>query len=185
MINVSRFTCIRKEEIFIITGMEDQPSPCCRDKLSVHGTCKRKLKAFGGTAVMRLRVMECKCGKTHREMPDGIIPYERYSAEMLCAIFSEGSPVDCIDNAEEKPIDDILFPMKEEYACDAGMCDKSVRQRIVEWISWFLAYVESIEELRSSLKDTYNSLCSKLRHYVSVVVNSGRWKQHRFAMPSV
>lgn len=184
MITVSRFTCIRKEEIFIITGMEDQPSPCCRKKLSVHGTCKRGLKTDSGCARMRLRVMECECGKTHREIPDGIIPYERYSAEMLCAILAGDSTDDRPDSTEEKSIDDILFPTKAKFACDARMCDKSVRQRIVEWITWFLAYAESIEELRSSLKSTYNSLSSKLRHYVSVVVNSGRWIQHRMKVPS-
>ncbi len=132
---------------------------------------------------MRLRVMECECGKTHREMPDGIIPYKRYSAEMLCAIFEEAS-MDSADGTEES-IDDIFFPKKKEFASDTKICDKSVRQRIVEWITWFLAYAESIREIRSCLKSTYKSLNSKLRHYVSIVVNSGRWIQHCMKVPSI
>ena len=183
MVNVSRFTCVRKEGIFIITGLEDVLSPCCGKKLTVHGTCKRQLKTTGGEAKLQLRVMDCECGKSHREMPDGIVPYRRYSAEMICMIFGEDSP-EFTDNTDVT-IDDILFPTKDEYACDASMCDKSVRQRIIDWVAWFLAYAESIEEIRLFLKSSYNSLRSKLRHYVSIVVNNGKWIQHRLAVSSV
>ncbi len=40
-----------------------------------------------GPETHRLRVMKCRsCGRTHRELPDEIIPYKRYSVEMVESI---------------------------------------------------------------------------------------------------
>ena len=182
MINVSRFTCIRKAEIFIVTGMEDLACPCCGEKLFVHGTCKRHLKATGGNAILRLRVMECeRCRTTHREMPKGIVPYRRYSAEMLCVICS-GQLMERKEDSSS--IDTLISSDKDEYASDACICDVSVTQRIIKWLSWFLACAQNMEEIRSDYSFVSDSLCDQLKHCVRIIVNSGKWKQHHFAVPS-
>lgn len=162
--------------------MEDLPCPYCDGKLFVHGTCKRQLKATGIKATLRLRVMECeRCGTTHREMPKGLVPYRRYSAEMLCAICSGQ-----LMERKEDPssIDTLISSVKDEYATDACICDASVRQRIIKWLSWFLAYAQNIEIIRSDFSFFSDSLCRKLKHCVRIIVNSGKWKQHHFAVPS-
>ena len=162
--------------------MEDLPCPCCGGKLFVHGTCKRHLKATGGNAILRLRVMECeRCRTTHREMPNGLVPYKHYSAEMLCAIFS-GNLTESQEDTSS--IDTRIASEKEEFAGDTCICDVSVRQRIIQWLSWFMTIVRNKEEISSDCTFFSDSICSKLKHYVRIVVNSGKWKQHHFAVPS-
>ena len=157
------------------------PSPCCNGVLFVHGTCRRRIKATGGDAVLRLRVMECAdCGTTHRELPDGIVPRKRYSAEMLCAIFNGVTPEN--DDKSNGSIDAIISSEKDEYACDRLICDASVRKRIIAWLSWFLMYAQNIAGTDSRQDDLPDSMCSKLRQYVRDIVNRGKWKQHRFAV---
>lgn len=163
--------------------MEDLPCPCCGGNLFVHGTCKRHLKATGGNAILRLRVMECRrCGATHREMPEGLVPYKHYSAEMLCAIFSGYLPE---SQEETSSIDTLISPVKGEYAGDACICDMSVRQRIIKWLSWFFAFAQSItEETSFDRIFSSDSVCSKLKSDVRIIVNNGKWRQHHFAVPS-
>ena len=183
MINVSQYTCVRKEGIYIITVMEDLPCPCCEGFLFVHGTCRRSLKTGNGKVSLRLRVMECRdCGTTHRETPGGIVPYKRYSARMLCFIFNDIIPDESGHDAGS--VDDYIVPEQETDAADAGICDISVRQRIIEWLSWFFAYAQSVEEKQFRVQNISGSLCAKLRYYVRFIVNSGKWIQHRFAMLS-
>lgn len=164
-----------------MTGLEDLPCPCCGGDLYVHGTCKRNLKVTGGKVTLRLRVMECsKCETTHREMPNGLVPYKRYSAEMLCAIFNGHLPE---NDKDAKSVDALTSPKWDEYADDVCMCDISIRQRIIEWLLWFLARGQDMEETYSSLISA-DSICSRLKYYVRIIVNSGRWEQHRFVVPS-
>lgn len=163
-----------------MTGLEDLPCPYCDGALFVHGTCKRKLKVTGGKVTLRLRVMKCsKCGATHREMPNGLVPYRRYSAEMLCAIFNGQLPE---SNENTESVDALTSQEQNEYAEDVCMCDTSIRKRIIEWILLFLARGQDMEETHSDPVST--SICSRLKHYVRIIVNSGRWKQHRFVVPT-
>lgn len=61
--------------------------PDCGRKLFFHGTCKRKVRAQEKTRCYVLRVLFCKnCKKTHRELPDFIVGYKRYSRDELCEI---------------------------------------------------------------------------------------------------
>ena len=159
VISVSDFTKYFKDGIWIITGQEDVPCPICSGKLAVRGTCKRKLRQESDdTITLRLRVMECKgCGKTHRELPEGIVPYKRHDAESICGM--QKAPQDCI-------------------------AEPSVRNRIIVWLAWFLRYGKDV--LKSLLEQGYHltepvvePLSRQLVQFVRLVVNSGMWVQHR------
>ena len=68
--------------------------------------------------------MECKkCGKTHRELPEGIVPYKRMEAERLSGI-SEAS--------SEKELGDV---------------ESTTWKRVQDWVLWFLQY--ALDVLRS------------------------------------
>ena len=181
MLTVSQFTCVRKEGIYIVTGMEDVPCPSCGGKLSVHGTCKRNLKTTGGNVILRLRVMECSgCRSTHRELPNGIVPYKRYSAGMLCAIYTGTIPEE--DNMEDVSIEASISAKQRKDECDSYICEPSIRKRIIEWLSWFLAYAQSLDEIEFSDNDLPESIYSRLKYFVCAIANSGKWIQHRFAV---
>lgn len=66
--------------------------PCCPDcgqKMKVHGTCKRNVRTAQDPdgKQYRLRVLICRpCGKTHRELPDFVVPHKGYSYDYMVAV---------------------------------------------------------------------------------------------------
>ena len=101
MISVAQGTEYRKGEIIIYTGAEEIPCPVCGGHLRVHGTCMHKLRRKDDTNMYRLRVMECKsCGKTHRELPEGIALCKRMDAEQLIN-FSKVEEEDGLEGTED------------------------------------------------------------------------------------
>ena len=159
MISVADFVKDIKDGILVITGKEEVPCPKCGGALFMHGRCRRKLRTTVDQVLrLSLRVMECEeCGITHRELPAGIVPYKRNSADAIAA-------------------------MKE--APESSAAEPSVRVRVLAWLLWFLEYAEHIFE--SLLQQGYNlthpvgsSLGRRLKQFVRLVVNSGNWVQHR------
>ncbi len=186
MISLSRFSLFRKGEELIVISLEDRPCPICGGKLVVHGTCKRKLKDLSGeTKTLRLRVMECtQCGKTHRELIEGIAPYRRYDIDLICAIYETsdtGVAESCF--VAEGNTDASSTESLETH--DTYICDESVRNRVVSWVSWLLAYIKKLG-LCQSQRQSYQqhfSLASHIKEGVREIVNSGRWKiQHQFVV---
>ena len=136
--------------------------------MHVHGTCTRKLRRRDDIDVYRLRVMECKtCGKTHRELPERIVPYQRMDTELLSSI-SEVTKED-----------------------ELGDVEVSTWKRVQEWVLWFLKYaldvLNSFQTLLEKVFPTISSdecLSRRLAYFVRLVANSGNWIQHRSAMKS-
>ena len=110
--------------------------------------------------------MECKkCGKTHRELPEGIVPYKRMEAERLSGI-SEAS--------SEKELGDV---------------ESTTWKRVQDWVLWFLQYaLDVLRSLQTLLGKDFPTIPSgeclsrRLVYYVRLVANSGNWPQHRSAM---
>lgn len=107
--------------------------------------------------------MQCRqCRKTHRELPDWIIPYKRCSAEMYAEI------------AEDN----------EKVSCD-GTTITVVRL----WVEWFLNYARNIVEAMKILYTGFSPipdnapLAERLTYFVRLVVNSGNWVHNRSAYP--
>ena len=86
--------------------------PDCGERMRVHGTCRRKAIVSQKIKIFVLRVLACKkCRKTHRELPDFIIGYKRYSCDDFCEIIAD----------------------KESYTCES-----STRIRMMKWLKCFL-----------------------------------------------
>ena len=105
--------------------------------------------------------MQCRqCRKTHRELPDWIIPYKRCSAEMYAVI------------AEDN-----------EKVC----CDGTTITVVRHWVEWFLIYVRHIVEAMKILYPGFSPipdnapLAERLTYFVRLVVNSGNWVHNRSA----
>ena len=79
--------------------------PDCGMKLFFHGTCKRKVRAQEQTRCYVLRVLSCKsCKRTHRELPDFIVGYKRYSRDELCEIVMNEESYSCEDSTRNRTI---------------------------------------------------------------------------------
>ena len=88
MVIVTQFAQYCRNHVCYIMGMEEISCPACGGRLFVHGTCRRRMKdETEQVRELRLRVLECEaCGRTHRELPDLLVPYRRYSAKAICAM---------------------------------------------------------------------------------------------------
>lgn len=164
MIIITDYTSLCKGDLIIVTGPSDSCCPICGGTLNVRSTCVRKVRKEGTAQRLRLRVMKCRiCQKTHREIPDDVIPYKRTSLTDFCEIAAEGI---------------------DEYPCDT-----STWQRMKAWLSWFLAFARSVERslvysgLLLATKAAGDSLRAETAYFVRLVVNSGNWIHNRSAMP--
>ena len=168
MISLSQFSqsCNEKDAKIYIYSQEDSVCPVCGGALKVHGTCTRRVWYGEERRNYRLRVMECRCcGKTHRELPEGIVPYKRHGLNSLC---------------------EIAEATESQYTCES-----STWLRIRFWLAWFLWYAQNIMEgliASEQLPKTFHpghSLYRRTASFVRLVVNSGNWEQHRSAMTSI
>ena len=145
------------------------PCPCCSGDLFVRGSCQRKVRRITEHSdgelpeIWCLRVMQCRqCRKTHRELPDWIIPYKRCSVEMYAEI-AEGS---------------------EDVSCDGTTISV-----VLLWVEWFLIYARHIVEAMKILYPGFSPipdsepLAERLTYFVRLVVNSGNWVHNRSAYP--
>ena len=163
MVSISRFRKIRNGGQTRICSEENCLCPICGGNLKVHGTCTRKIKRNDNTEEYRLRVLECRqCGKTHRELPSGIVPYKRHGLDNICEI---------AESNETK-----------------HTCETSTWLRIRFWLAWFLWYAQNIMEgliVAQQLPTTFHpghSLRRRTASFVRLVANRGNWEQHRSAM---
>jgi len=153
-----------KNGLIFFTGTNNIVCPDCGGKLNVHGTCRRKIKSHTTEKVYRLRVMECvRCGKTHRELPSGFIPYKRMDAQLISEI------------AEASPAEHLM------------LAESSTCRRVKIWVAWFLQYARKLlSRIEAAapcflIKQTAGGLTSHLVYLAILTVNSGNWIQHRFA----
>ena len=158
MLSVSSFNQHCKGNIITVRGKSDIPCPVCSGFLKVHGTCIRKVRLIDATRVYRLRVMECtNCHRTHRELPDFIVPYKRYGTEAIIDIV--------------------------ELPTDQCVCETSTQEQLKLWIAWFFLYAQNVFESQKLIlgvltKPDSNSKIELLKYYVRLVVNSNFWSQH-------
>lgn len=75
--------------------------PKCGKRMTVHGTCKRDIRTseYPNGIVHVFRVLDCKpCNRSHREVPDFIVPHRRYSYDYMCAVAQGKTDEIDIDN---------------------------------------------------------------------------------------
>lgn len=112
-----------------------------------------------GEKVFVLRVLACRiCERTHRELPDFIIAYKRYSCDSICEI---------VENEDSYP------------------CESSTRERMVNWLKGLVHYALFVVGDRAFFTPD-QMRADKLNRYLSTlasrVVNGGRQTQHRIAV---
>ena len=113
--------------------------------------------------------MQCRqCRKTHRELPDWIIPYKRCSVKMYAEIMVS-------DGKKEE----------DRKVC----CDWTTITIVRFWVEWFLNYARHIAEAMKILYPDFSQipdnkpLAERLTYFVRLVVNSGNWVHNRSAYP--
>ncbi|MCD8348657.1 MAG: DUF6431 domain-containing protein [Lachnospiraceae bacterium] len=167
-----RIECNDEEEkIFVIISLTVSYCPICGEALDYRDTCIRYLLREGRDKETYIipRGKCDKCGKIHRMLPDIVVPYKQYAAEVISGV-----------------LDEVIQPEDEDsadYPCDVTM------QR---WHHWLMAnelridgYLKSAghrvlgfsEELLktdvSLLKQLRNSCSAWLETVLRFIYNSG------------
>ena len=90
MIITSRYHCVQESQDTIrICSFQDVVCDQCDKKMIVHDSRKRGvLDRDGKKYYIRHRRLQCRdCGCCHSELPDFLLPYKRYSGEVILQIF--------------------------------------------------------------------------------------------------
>lgn len=164
-----------KSDFFYIRSREEiSECPICGNTLKVVGSRKRVLIEHEGTKKkLIIRRLKCQhCNRIHHELPDTIVPYKRYSSEVVeCCI------------CDEK---------------DALPCELTTIQKIKIWYFFLESHFESTFEALKILYKDHQELQREismllplkkkrlhpdgwLKKLVRIIVNSNRWVHTRFA----
>jgi len=157
--------------IFFLESNDFSVCPICGNDLKYRDSCLRNLKKEGGKSdTYLIRRLKCKhCDKLHRELPDCMVPYKHYSAEVISGVLDEVVTSDDIDS--------------EDYPCEMTIC------RWQQWLEmnqiWIDSYLKSIgyqmlnfsEELLKSDISLLNKLKSSSEKWLETILrfiyNSG------------
>ncbi len=98
-----------KKNIVQFCGAKEPVCPSCSAFLKPHDRRKRIVKQYGGKRVyVYIRRLKCEvCGKLHNELPNFLIPYKHYAAEVV------ENAVDGAVTAE--------YMLAEDYHCEYTM----------------------------------------------------------------
>lgn len=165
MVIITRFTLDWKTsgKFFSVISQESVPCPCCVGELRCIGSRLRGcLDAFGTRAILSIRRLRClTCRKIHHELPDRLVPYKRYEAEVFETAHAGGP--------EAVPGVDLLT-----------VC------RWRQWHAWFLQYGNQCMKAVSHRFGLTESLSFEEQHVpgwlakvVRMVANTNLWVHTR------
>ena len=110
----------------MVSSKEIPFCPTCNIRMKYRDMCRRIVKDEGGNRVwikiQRYRC--CECGRLHRAIPNIIVPYKHYRADVICGV------LDGIIQSDDED--------SEDYPCERTM------ERWFEWlrlnINWLDKY---------------------------------------------
>ena len=159
------------KKAFSVRSRETPVCPHCGCKLVYRDRTRRHYRLEGGEKVwFMLRRLKCPhCGKLHRELPDLLVPYKHYLAEIISGVLNGVVQADDEDS--------------EDYPCEQTM------ERWKQWLELNRSYIEGHlrsvgyrllgfgEELLNSsvslLEHMKSSLTAWLEAVLRFVYNSG------------
>ena len=149
------FRTMRKT-IFLIKSSAISYCPVCMEELSYRDSCKRILLQEGHERhICIIRRMKCtKCGILHRELPDFLVPYKHYTAEVISGVL-DGQVTPYDEDSADYPCEMTMhrwhhWLMKNTLRIDGYL--RSVGHRLPGFSEELLmSGVPLLEMLRSSL----------------------------------
>lgn len=115
-----------RQRVFFVKSSENVPGcPLCQGQLKYRDSRKRICRHEGGTKdILLIRRFRCtKCNSYHNELPDMLLPYKHYEAEIISGV-----------------VDGIVTPDDQDSA------DYPSFGTMLCWLRWFHRNLENIEE---------------------------------------
>ena len=163
MIIISDYRVYHKAETIYIRSTGPLYCPYEQEQVELfpRGTCFRYAIRHFEKKRYNLSVLECpSCHRTHRVLPDYMIPYRQYCVEDVCTM-------------QEEPMDHLCTEPSTVY-------------RIRKWLALFFLFVRDMRaflEMPAARELSGYPLAEQLREAVLFTVRNARWKdvQHYFA----
>lgn len=117
--------------MFLVKSSENiPPCPCCNGSLKYRDSKKRIRKHEGGDKdYILIRRFRCtECNRYHNELPDILLPYKHYEAEVISGVIDEMVQPTDLDS--------------EDYPCISTM---------MYWLLWFQKNLSNIEGYLKSI----------------------------------
>lgn len=155
MIVLSDYRLEEKAFFFEVKTNETHRCPICGEPLAVIGTRSRVLyNGDDDKKVLIIRRLRCtnedKCGHIHHELPGCVVPYKRYSA-------------------------DVIEKIKDKQPIKDAPCPDGLIRRIRGWWNAILPYLLSVlESLTESLGMRFGEPPA-FREMIRAAANSHRW----------
>lgn len=136
--------------MFFIESKEQHNCPTCTGNLVGYGIINRHIKDENSQKVWyKISRKKCSdCNKTHNMIPDFMLPYKHYKAEIIQEVIDNEEEAKTNVKTETKtdscPVND-----KNEVNKDVGMYIAAEESTIYRWKKWFR---DMQEKLNSNLK---------------------------------
>lgn len=147
------------------------PCPHCDSRLKYRDSCIRYIKAEGGKNIrLLIRRLKCiRCKRLHRELPDSIVPFKHYSAEVISGVLDGVIRAEDLDT-EDYPCEKTMDRWQQWFSINAQRIDgylKSITYRLLGFNEeLLLSSVSLLQHMRSSCKHW-------LERIIRTIYNSG------------
>jgi len=154
---IQNYRLVEQGGFLVVVVLEDSSCPICKVMLSMRATRKRVRwngdKEVPEKEILIIRRMICeKCGRIHHELPDCLVPFKRYRADVIEGI---------VDNKSAK--------------AGQAPCPDSTAQRLR---GWWAAVRPYFIHILATLTATYGVSYGEppaFRETVRAVANSNNW----------
>lgn len=160
--------------IFFVISEEDTICPVCGSLLCRRDKKKRIHKIAGGRkqwlVINRLKCTNERCGKLHSELPDCVIPYKHYAADLIEDVVEEVRTSDDVET-EDYPCEETMkhwkwWALQNEANINGQM--RSTVHRLLDLDMEFLRSGDSLlKELRERISPGWLSVVTRF------IYNSG------------
>ena len=136
--------------------------PCCPNcgkRMTVHGTCSRIIRTLEhpNGIVHMFRVLDCQlCNRSHREVPDFIVPHRSYSYDYMYAVAQGETDGIDIDNCTITRIINALCALicllQSYWGTFKQLCDAAGRTAFVNEL------VDAVRKSKLFFRKSWNSI---------------------------
>ena len=158
MVYIQEYSLEEKSDVSYVRPRRTACCPDCGERMRVHGTCRRRTIISQKIKIFVLRVLACKrCRKTHRELPDFIIGYKRYSCDDFCEIIAD----------------------EESYTCES-----STRIRMMKWLKRFIKNTKGFKNESFRKQHEVSELAGKLSGTIKMLLTNAESYKRPYSIVS-
>ena len=119
MIIISDYTLVHKEDfgVFVESSENSYLCPVCQGTLHYRDSRPRIRKKEGGIKErLMIRRFRCQnCHSYHNELPDCLVPYKHYEAEVIAGVLDEVIRPDDLDSEDYPSFNTMLRWLQRRY----------------------------------------------------------------------